>query len=94
MTIQEAQEECKIRFPIGCAYKDVNDSLLQTLIEDDRTYKIVDETIYAHTHGGLLYKKGQFAELISYPKGYKVHKNKVKENYNYLIPMLTELNTL
>jgi len=57
MTIQEAQKECKIRFSIGCKYKDVNDNLLQILKEDDKTYKIVNETIYAHRCGGLLYKK-------------------------------------
>lgn len=76
MTPRKAQEECKRRYPIGCKYKEIGGEEINILENDDKTYLVVNNTIYAHSYGGLLYKDGEFAELISLPESYKQPKPK------------------
>ena len=89
MTIEEAQEECKRRFPIGCTYKSVKGSIF-ILKQDIVTYRIAANDIYAHEGGGCLYDTGTFAELIKYPKGFKQPKPK-KDDLKPLIKLLKEI---
>lgn len=63
MDMKAIQEECKKRFPIGCRYIAVGCYHDSTLINDDFTYKIVEENIWAHQDYGCLYKNGEFAKL-------------------------------
>lgn len=92
MTIEEAQEECKIRFPIGCTYESTKGSTY--VLENDRiTYKIVRDHIYAHEGGGCLYERGKFAELISLPKGYVKPKESepIVDDLKPLVKLLKEI---
>lgn len=63
----EMQEECKRRFPIGCKYIGVGNSHEITLMQDDYTYRILEQNIWAHSGEGCLFKNGQFATLVSLP---------------------------
>ena len=67
--MEMAQDECKRRFPIGCKYistsEMISGGLQQTLREDSYTYRIVDETIYAHGCGGFLYDAGRYAQVVT-----------------------------
>lgn len=92
MTIEEAQEECKRRFPIGCRYKSTA-GVIYTLKQDLVTYRIARDDIYAHEQGGCLYDNGVFAELISLPKGYKVPKQPKpkKDDLKPLVKLLKEI---
>ena len=92
MTIEEAQEECKRRFPIGCTYKSTA-GVIYTLKQDSVTYRIVGNDIYAHEQGGCLYDKDVFADLISYPKGYKAPKQPKpkKDDLKPLVKLLKEI---
>jgi hypothetical protein len=63
----EMQEECKRRFPIGCKYIGVGNSHEVTLMQDDYTYRIHEQNIWAHSSEGCLFKNGQFATLVSLP---------------------------
>lgn len=93
MTIEEAQEECKRIFPIGCTYKDIIEEKKQKLYNDACVYTIHDNLIYAHDGGGLLYKNDTFAELISLPKGYKIPKQAKlkKDDLKPLVKLLNEI---
>jgi len=64
------QIECKRRFPIGCKYKcPVEKKTISTLKENKYTYSIQGTyDIYAHEGGGLLYRNGVYAELVSLPE--------------------------
>ena len=64
-TMQDIQEECKRRFPIGCIYIHKGMLLKDKLKLDSSTYTIVYDIIYAHTGGGYLYADGQYSNLIS-----------------------------
>lgn len=84
MTIEEIQEECKKRFPIGCVFKNPFDNVIYTLKDGINTYNIMDHQAIDGGFGcGYLYYNKKFAELISLPKGYKV---KI-QSYNYLIKL-------
>ncbi|HEY8362837.1 MAG TPA: hypothetical protein VIK77_08135 [Tissierellaceae bacterium] len=69
------QEEARKRFPIGCRF--INTSGIETILEeDDFTYKIVCNRIYANEGNGCLYENGKWATLVekeankpSYPLG-------------------------
>jgi hypothetical protein len=88
--IEEIQEECKKRFPIGCVYKVIGSQEVHTLIQDKYTYRIKEGHIYASEGKGVLYHSdGTYSELISLPKGYKVIKPK-KYSYKYLIKFLNK----
>lgn len=98
MTIEEAQEECKKRFPIGYTYQPTVGLKIYTLKEDYNTYNIPGNThvIQAHVLGGLLYdgRSGNpiFAKLISYPKGY-IEPNQLNQldDLKPLIKLLKEI---
>lgn len=95
MTIEEIQEECKRKFPIGCVYSGYGVSK-QILLKDEFTYKIVNNHIYTHFNGGVLYNgnTGKFAELISLPDGYKpIEELKSNQDYTYLITLFKQLET-
>jgi hypothetical protein len=62
------QEEAKERFPIGCKFIPVGNVTTYTLIEDDCTYKIHGEYIWAHDSHGHLYGDGKWATLVSLPE--------------------------
>jgi len=64
-TMQDIQEECKRRFPIGCIYIRKGMGLEDKLELDSHTYRIVGDSIYAHCGGGYLYTNGQYSKLIS-----------------------------
>lgn len=92
MTIEEAQEECKRRFPIGCKYKSIAGDIF-TLRLDNLTYSIHNDDIYAHLLEGSLYSRGVFAELISLPEDYVIlnQPNSKKDDLKPLIKLLKEL---
>lgn len=93
MTIEEAQEECKRRFPIGCKYKTIpyadSKSLIYTLKVDSYTYRISGNMVYAHQGACCLYDNGVFAELVL-PKVPKQPKPK-KDDFKPLIKLLKEI---
>jgi len=94
MTIEEAQEECKRRFPIGCQYRCVENNTLY-ILKDDNTYYNTGSSIWAHRGAGLLYNRVNetFATLISLPKGYikpKQPKPK-KDDLKQLVKLLKEI---
>lgn len=94
MTIEEAQEECKRRFPIGCKYRCVENNTLY-ILKDDNTYYNTGSSIWAHRGAGLLYDRVNetFATLISLPKGYKVPKQPKpkKDDLKPLVKLLKEI---
>ena len=65
--MQEIQEECKKRFPIGCEYSRRGFKKQNKLELDASTYKISGDTIYAHCGGGYLYSDGNYSEVM-YPE--------------------------
>ncbi len=67
LSMKEIQEECKKRFPIGCTYFTLDESTY-VLKDDSYTYRIIEQTIWAHSGGGLLYAEGKYAELVSLPE--------------------------
>lgn len=96
MTIEEAQEECKRRFPIGCKYRCTQTFKLFTLISDQDTYSKTDSTIWAHGGAGLLYNAkngGTFAQLISLPEDYVIlnQPNSKKDDLKPLVKLLKEI---
>lgn len=70
MSIQEIQEECKRRFPIGCTFKNPCNNQNYTIEENDiDTYKIIEnQYIDGGESKGYLYYKGKYAELIETPE--------------------------
>lgn len=100
MTIEEAQEECKRRFPIGCKYKCAEEGILYTL-KDDGTYYNTGTSIWAHRGAGLLYSTEttvnkttiKFATLVSLPKGYVMptEPKPKKDDLKPLIKLLKEI---
>ena len=74
VNMKAIQEECKRRFPIGCTYKSTTGAT-NVLEQDDVTYKIVDDHIYAHTAGGSLYQNGKYATLVSLPEEKTIKQN-------------------
>lgn len=66
--MKDIQEEAKKRFPIGCKFIPVGDTQTYTLIEDDCTYEIRGEYIWAHDGHGHLYGDGKWATLVSLPE--------------------------
>ena len=68
MSMQEIQQICKEKYPIGCKYKCVNFNYEYILLQDDFTYTIVNNEIWASCGKGCLYSNGKYAELISLPK--------------------------
>ena len=62
--MQEIQEECKRRFPIGCTYSRRGFIKQDKLRLDSSTYRISGDTIYAHSGGGYLYADGNYSELM------------------------------
>jgi len=65
MTIEEIQEECKRRFPIGCTF--INTEGIEHVLKNDETvYQIALKTmIFASSKLGCLYNNGKYAELVS-----------------------------
>ena len=68
LSMEEIQEECKERFPIGCTFIPVGSSNSKILKKDSYTYSIVGKQIWAHFGGGCLYEDRKWAELVSLPK--------------------------
>ena len=68
LSMEEIQEECKKRFPIGCTFIAVGSCMHRILKEDSCTYSIVGKQIWAHDCAGWLYGDGKWAELVSLPK--------------------------
>jgi len=68
MSMQEIQQICKEKYPIGCKYKCVNLNSEYILLQDDCTYTIFNNEIWASYGKGCLYSNGKYAELISLPK--------------------------
>ena len=68
LSMQEIQEKCKKRFPIGCTFIPIGSSNRRILKDDSCTYCIVGKNIWAHSGGGHLYKNGEWAKLVSSPK--------------------------
>lgn len=69
LSMEEIQEECKRKFPIGCTFVNTNkDGGKQILVEDEYVYKIVNKNIWAGANQGCLYSNGVYAELILLPK--------------------------
>ena len=67
LSMEEIQEECKKRFPIGCTY--ISTSKQTKILKDDSyNYCIVGKNIWAHSGGGCLYENGKWAELVSLPE--------------------------
>lgn len=67
LSMEEIQEECKKRFPIGCTY--INTSKTKYVLKKDSyTYSIVGKQIWAHSGGGYLYENGKWATLVSLPE--------------------------
>lgn len=95
MTIEEAQEECKRRFPIGCKYRCIELNELFTLLSDQVTYSKTDSTIWAHRGAGLLYNAAHktFATLVSWPKGYVMptEPKPKKDDLKPLVKLLKEI---
>lgn len=67
LSMEKIQEECKKRFPIGCTFINTTGNKY-TLKEDDVTYSIFSNMIYAHGCGGCLYENGEWATLVSLPE--------------------------
>lgn len=67
LSIEEIQEECKKRFPIGCTFTNTKGET-NVLRNDSCTYAIIRQTIWAHFGGSLLYADGKYATLISLPE--------------------------
>ena len=67
LSMEEIQEECKKRFPIGCTFTN-NKGKTNVLRNDSCTYHIFRQTIWAHSGGGCLYENGKWAELVSLPE--------------------------
>ena len=65
--MEEIQEECKKRFPIGCTYISTNGET-HVLKDDSSTYAIVGQYIWAHYLAGSLYEVGKWATLVSLPE--------------------------
>jgi len=68
VNMQEIQEECKRRFPIGCSYHSPGDITRRVLIDGSKTYTIFSDMIYAHAGGGCLYDNGSYATIYSLPE--------------------------
>jgi hypothetical protein len=77
MTIEEIQEECKRRFPLGCTF--INTEGIEHVLKNDETvYQIALKTmIFASSKLGCLYDNGKYAELVS--------ENKVNTETNFKI---------
>ena len=67
LSMEEIQEECKKRFPIGCTYIST-DKITHILKGDSHTYRIIGQAIWADSGGALLYAEGKYAELVSLPE--------------------------
>ncbi len=67
LSMEEIQEECKKRFPIGCTYISTNGET-HVLKKDSCTYTIVAQNVWAHSGAECLYKNGKWAELVSLPE--------------------------
>ena len=67
LSMEEIQEECKKRFPIGCTYISTNKQT-KILKDDSCTYIIIGKQIWAHSGGGCLYDNEKWAELVSLPE--------------------------
>lgn len=69
LSIQEIQEECKRRFPIGCTFKNSLTDTNYTIKKDDiDTYKIIENQYIDGGFGkGCLYYEGAYAEVVSLP---------------------------
>ena len=65
MTIEEIQEECKIRFPINCIFICPLTEQQYKLNESKNRYKIINYGIDAGFERGYLYYLGKYAELVS-----------------------------
>jgi hypothetical protein len=68
VNMQEIQEECKRKFPIGCSYHSPGDITRRSLMDDSKTYTIFSDMIYAHAGGGCLYDNGSYATIYSLPE--------------------------
>ena len=70
LSMEEIQEECKRRFPIGCTFKNPCNNQNYTIEENDRnTYKIIEnQYIDGGESKGYLYYKDKYAELIETPE--------------------------
>jgi hypothetical protein len=70
------QEECKKRFPIGCEYVcAISGGSKLTLLDDECTYLIDNDEIWAHSGGGYLYSYGKYAKLVG---GVVTEKSKIE----------------
>jgi hypothetical protein len=67
-TMEEIQEECKRRFPIGSTVKPFSNPIYTITQMDGYLYTIHGNTIWANDGKGHLYRDGQYAELIESPK--------------------------
>lgn len=67
LSMEEIQEECKKRFPIGCTFTNTKGKT-NVLKDDSSTYAIVGQNIWAHYLAGSLYEAGKWATLVSLPE--------------------------
>ena len=69
MTIEEIQEECKKRFPIGCTFRNTVGQE-HVLVQDKTVYNIPFKRniVVASESQGCLYCEGKWAELVSLPE--------------------------
>jgi len=66
--MEEIQKKCIKRFPIGCKFTIPGSTYVKTLKEDEVTYEISGNDIYAHDGAGCLYSNGEYAILVSLPE--------------------------
>lgn len=86
--MKDIQEEAKKRFPIGCKFIPVGDTQTYTLIEDDCTYEIRGEYIWAHDGHGHLYGDGKWATLVSLPET----KKEMFYEGDYIVTLINDAN--
>lgn len=92
LSMEEIQEECKRRFPIGCTFIAVGSCMPRILEEDSCTYKIVNKQIWAHSGAGYLYENGKWAELVSLPKQNDLKEEAIKYSEETNVTILLASN--
>ena len=95
LSMEQIQEECKKRFPIGCTFIDAHEDAIQVLKKDSVTYKINSNMIYAHDGAGCLYKNGKYATLVSLPEQDNLKEEAIKysEKTNAIILLASDIKS-
>lgn len=65
--MNKIQEQCKIKYPIGCKFKHPNGEIF-ILKQDNTVYNIYGYHVYAHNGAGSLYNNGRWTELVPLPE--------------------------